>query len=590
MRTEATYAWLTCLLALAACTQAPAQANGAPELAAHGIGGGLEGEPRPEYDFGYTERIGQLTGTPQNPLQGDAGLGLVGTDLGISYERNGELYFLFGDSWTDQPFLHPDLNLDSVAHTSLARPEGTPQLEWVTRGAGSNAFRPLMVPKVDAPDEFYDMGVMSVPVEAISNGSSDYLFFHITPLARDEAGEVVFDELGRATFLPALSVLAEASADFSVITTHHAEVNTHFKSVSTLREGDYVYIYGADVYRNSAIYLAKAPFSTITDRSTWTYYDGQAGIDFVEAENDEPLIPENCVGELSVRKHPTEALYFMTYNCGTRVTDEATGNIVDGYPHEIRLRTARHPEGPWSAYQVIVEKHEGDGHFVHAPGPHDVLVGPYDDGLGFHDYAEPGDVYGPYLIPQWFSDPAPGVHEIVYTLSTWNPYQVHLMRTVLTDPGVTVTRPAPVDKPNPRALQNADFADGISGWTEATGGDWNPDAFQKGSDGWAITTRVMGPEVNNEGFMRGYISQSFDVGPQSILSFEVAGGDGAVVKLIHEGQVVRATRGNVTEPQTPVPARWDLSSLRGETVELAIEDTGFSNFDYIAVSPFTFSE
>src|SRR5204863_9682120 len=74
----------------------------------------------------YTEHVGRLTNTPLNDA---AAIGLKGTDLGVSFERDGKLLFLFGDSWTTDG---ANWNDDSVAWVPAAPPAaGTmPQLAW----------------------------------------------------------------------------------------------------------------------------------------------------------------------------------------------------------------------------------------------------------------------------------------------------------------------------------------------------------------------------------------------------------------------------------------------------------------------------
>src|SRR5512133_3918014 len=59
----------------------------------------------PAFDKAYTEHLGQLITAPgkggvnelNNPANGT--VGMRGTDLGVSFESRGRLYFLFGDSW-----------------------------------------------------------------------------------------------------------------------------------------------------------------------------------------------------------------------------------------------------------------------------------------------------------------------------------------------------------------------------------------------------------------------------------------------------------------------------------------------------------
>lgn len=47
---------------------------------------------------------------------------------------------------------------------------------------------------------------------------------------------------------------------------------------------------------------------------------------------------------------------------------------------------------------------------------------------GRRDYEE-GDEYGPYQITSYSTGKANEVCDLYYTMSTWNPYQVVLMRT-----------------------------------------------------------------------------------------------------------------------------------------------------------------
>jgi len=57
----------------------------------------------------YTEHLGQLTNSALNPLEP---LGFTGTDLGVSFERDGRIIFLFGDSRALDP---AEVNDDSIA-------------------------------------------------------------------------------------------------------------------------------------------------------------------------------------------------------------------------------------------------------------------------------------------------------------------------------------------------------------------------------------------------------------------------------------------------------------------------------------------
>lgn len=418
--THPSLAWLACVGTLAACGNAStpsAQLYSASDLqaitAADG-GSADDGEhpldglaPAPVMKWISTERIGQLTGTSPNPL---TPIGMSGTDLGVSFQRNDKLYFLFGDSlipgWKKNPIFPPaDLNLDSVASTSVERqPNEIPQLDWVRRNNGK--FLPFVLDGRRVNYNIPPLKEMSVPVEGLTlDDDTTYVFFHVVP----KNGSL------QNRLQNAFSVLAHTTgADFANMQVDHVQPNSKFRSVSTVRTGNDIWIYGAEVYRNSPVWLAHATTETLQDRTRWEYYTGlnpQSGEMLVA--NDEsgasPLVDESCVGELSVRKHPTRDLYFMTYNCGP------DGN------HSVLLRTATHPAGPWSAAVQIYSTAQASfvaGHGHVKPAPDD------QDGTS-------GDIYGPYLVPQWFQDREDGKIELVYTLSSWIPYQIHLMRTVI---------------------------------------------------------------------------------------------------------------------------------------------------------------
>ena len=399
------YCWFAWLSVLAACADSGFELTADGAL---GAGAGLS-DGAPELSLVSTEHVGQFTGAAPNVYA--RSLGLIGTDLGVSFQRGNKLYFLFGDGWTPAWFLNGNQDLDTIGWTDAARPEGVPRLNWFTR-PNSREFLAFGLPG------YKPLRLMSVPVDGVAIGDRNYIFFYNTT---GKPGEFVSP--------PTRSILAHAEGeDFAHLTIDHEVESEKFQSVSVVQEGEVLWIYGAGPYRKSPVYLARVPAATLADRASWTYFG--AGGAFVPGEDHaEPLVDgkdeadPNCVGELSVRKFEAKALYFMAYNCGPKNPDG-----TDKMPHYIQLRTAAKPEGPWSKPLTILTAAEGYGRFIHGKEPP-------DDGLGERHLTgradAQGDLYGPYLIPAWFSEPAPGRYEIVYTVSSWNPYQVHLMRTVL---------------------------------------------------------------------------------------------------------------------------------------------------------------
>ena len=102
----------------------------------------------PELEKAYTEHLGQLVTAPGkggvNELNNRANgtVGMRGTDLGASFESEGRLYFLFGDTFAMGGGTH--LN-DSIAVTDARSADRfqMPSLSWAAGADGS--FAPLRV-------------------------------------------------------------------------------------------------------------------------------------------------------------------------------------------------------------------------------------------------------------------------------------------------------------------------------------------------------------------------------------------------------------------------------------------------------------
>jgi hypothetical protein len=498
--------------------------GGSASTGTGGEGGGLiQVNPESLRVLGV-ELLGQLTNTSVTPL---APLNLAGTDLGVAFERNGALTFLFGDSWTlDQT----RWDHDSSATAPLAWSPGgaLPALTWEKQNGG--AFRTLSVPGVD-------LGPMNVPVEGIVVDGRTYVFFSTGYSFK--------------TKVHTHSVLAHTDgATLGALTLDHEVATTRFVNVSLIREGDDVYVYGSGPYRKSAVYLAKVPVGKLAERSAWTYWSGTA---FVSGEGAaKPVIDATCVGELSARRHPGLGMILVAYNCHD--------------PRGVVLHAASSPTGPFASGQLLVdvgvEKGVGYGHAFHSKTS---AVG-YDDGLSERGRDEDwGGEYGPYLVPWWSSPPQGHVHDLVFALSSWNPYQVHLVRAHLGPEGGAFTPPTKGANLPKAALVNGDFSTGdLSGWS-ASGDTFV--VFQ-GKDAKPRVTTYALPKGDKA---MGKLWQDFTVdAATSELRFYIHGGHARVV-LLDGTDVVRTSRGREqNEPETLV--RWHLASLRGRTLRLQIED------------------
>lgn len=125
------------------------------------------GQPKLTYVTGSTKKVSQLTGDFDRML-GKPTLNQTGkrfsvdaTDLGSSFEHNGNLVFLFGDTW-GQPGL-----LDAVAWTRSRDPQHIPLNFYQAR---DGKWLPPFVPGVR-------LGGFEIPSGGVSVGGKMYVVF-----------------------------------------------------------------------------------------------------------------------------------------------------------------------------------------------------------------------------------------------------------------------------------------------------------------------------------------------------------------------------------------------------------------------------
>ncbi|MEP6872610.1 MAG: DUF4185 domain-containing protein [Anaerolineaceae bacterium] len=350
------------------------------------------------YVPGSTKKVGQLTGDFDRGLnrptlsQTGQRYGVIGTDLGSSFEHEGRLYFLFGDT-----FGRPG-DWDALAWTTNADPE---QIVLDFHKDQDGKWLPPKVPGISQKE-------FEIPSGGVSVAGAMYVVF-TTDHTRQRT-------MGR-------SVLA-ASADGGRSFTNLYDLSrAKFINVSIVAAEGWLYIYGSGKYRASSVCLARVRPGDIRDRTKLQYFtgpgpDGQARWAGQET-NATTLFHHDVVGEFSVTYLEPVKRYVILYN----------HNV--GQPRGIIMRSAADPTGPWSEGVVIFEpwRDAGFGRFMHisakfkGEGQKDVLADPKQDNTW-------GAEYGPYVMGR-FTTGSAGQCRIYYTMSTWNPYQVVVMRSDL---------------------------------------------------------------------------------------------------------------------------------------------------------------
>lgn len=390
------------------------------------------------YVAGSTQKVCQINGETDRELnqptvnQTETRFGLVGDDLGYSFEHNGKLFFLFGDSkptatfkgkpnrGTDPPRLADDN--DAIAFTTDTSLAPCIKLDFITDSIGAYK-NPLVLNAQGKPA--ITLANFEVPIAGISDGGKMY---------------VIFSTDHQPPGFSTRTVVGESDDD--AITFHYLYdfskgPDAKFINVAIAQGSDgYLYFWGTQggsLYRKSPPFLARKPIGSMNSLNDIEYLhtvnsDGTPV--FMPDESDAtPLFhdhltdaqqPADCMGELGAAWNSFVKRWVMLYNC----LDDTPTN-----PRGVYMRTALQPWGPWSAAQTIFGPTRDGGycHFIHRapttqnPTPCDNVSDP-----GRQDVN--GGEYGPYIISR-FTTGGAAESTIYYALSTWNPYAVVIMKS-----------------------------------------------------------------------------------------------------------------------------------------------------------------
>jgi uncharacterized protein DUF4185 len=380
------------------------------------------------YVSGSTKKLFQLTGEcdrERNQLtqsRTESRFGLMGTDLGSSFEHDGKLYFLFGDS---NP-LHPDPTLrpiagDSIAFTRATDPEAGIELTFVTAPNDPKNYLSPLVPGISR-------GPFEVPLAGFSANGKMYVFF-----STDWNGSGTDPVMGRSIL--AWSGDHSQSAfhylyDVSVLQRGGKFINLSVSIVNNAdipglpaAAGQGLLLWGAGLYRKSDPYLAYLPLDGVEQRERIRYFAGiEAGshrpIWSVNESDAMALFHHPELGEFSVTWNPHLKVWLMLYNAGN--------------PRGINFRVADRPWGAWSPTAILFDPWVDGGycHFMHVSWDDRSCDAVHDPGQSTVWAGE----YGPYVMSRYTrGDNASST--IYFLMSSWNPYNTVVMKSTLRSGG-----------------------------------------------------------------------------------------------------------------------------------------------------------
>jgi hypothetical protein len=402
--------------------------------------------------------------------------GLDAVDLGFPVDAYpGPLYFLFGDAWPTKhppgsiPSVPPD---DAVGWTMRTTPPDAAtcmDMKIIASDRGTFAH-PTVVPAIK-------QGSFNVPSGGVFVDKSLFAFFWTDHCAKPG---VLTPDPGAPISIPPMtstclegpqlnsvgqSVIARAKLNDPVLFDQTAapppsfvalpnhSMPSGFVYVSAARAqpglipGDVqskfteaaIPVFGVPRYRASVPYLAMAPLTSFGNPQTWSFYAGMNGGQPVWISRQQweaghnasgqwtpppgaqiyypAFAGEQCVGEHSITWNEPLHAWLMLYNCGLT---------------SIQARTAPAPWGPWSVPTVLLSAQQD-------PGVYCTLI---MDTAGCTSFTRrqywqagmPGFFYAPYVLNRFTQNTSAGNNRsatIYWTLSTWNPYQVIIMKSGL---------------------------------------------------------------------------------------------------------------------------------------------------------------
>ncbi len=435
------------------------------------------GAPAPLRIAAATEKVCQLTGdtdwesgTP-TAARTFTRFGLDATDLGSPVEHDGKLVLLFGDSWPPPHGGGPAGEVppdDAVGVTHRERPplrEDGRCLDLEIHHA-ARRFTPATI----VGPTRVKQGFFNVPSGGVSVGRSLYGFFWTdhcsapSPLRRMPG-----DPLARPRPTPGCpetdarnsvgrSLIARSDDEGRTFTrtapmpigfVYATAVNTRPLTELPVEQRLGVFVFAVPRYRASVPYLAYAPVETFADTSTWRFYTGLGPggqPTWVDREQwregrrlpggrsalgqgrwnppgePELFVPKleagRSVGELSVTWNRELRLWLMLY----------------GGPGGILARVARAPWGPWSEATRMLGGEDGLACrlFMSPAGcgdRRDYWPRQHESG---HFVA--GGPYAPYVLERYTTRAESGEGRgaaLYWLVSTWNPYQVSVVRTTV---------------------------------------------------------------------------------------------------------------------------------------------------------------
>jgi hypothetical protein len=405
---------------------------------------------------------------------------VLGQGLGYSFEHNGKLIFLFGDTfgatigggdgvayyptWTNIQNTFQYQAGDTMAWSTTRRAEDGLLLNYFLSSDRTHAL--LVQPTYATSQCFPDgtcgtavpMGADEIPNSGISLNGQMYIVASTGSNAatgdysQNYSVLSKFDE--KAGTFSAGRTISSVPAGGHFVYTSLREFPSDGEGRNMASGQPMVVIFGVGEYNASNIYLSMVPKNSFEDGSGTLYFTGldKFGTPTWSPKDDAAAVPvmtdidpaNPTIGNLSVIYSQELGLWLMTFNGGHK--DPTTAGVYFSY--------SRTPWGPWSAPQYILNdcRDGASGNYIFyyavdakantcptalpagpttypaSAGPAGPTIGSQNPVSGNNPYNTRGGGFAPEMIER-FTEVQGNTLKIFYTLSTWNPYTVVKMES-----------------------------------------------------------------------------------------------------------------------------------------------------------------
>ncbi len=365
---------------------------------------------------------------------------VAGTDLGASFEHQGRLYFLCGDTISNDPSM--PWSTSSAPYVEYYAGD---VFGWTDATDGESGLLLNLFANADGSPLFVrppgvSMGAFDVPNAGVSlngrmllvcNSGSDAT--QANPHRNDYSVLATFDPASQ-TFTTGRTISKMPDGHFIITSLHllpPAPQGLAALPAGIARQDPVVAMFGLGPYRATDVYLALIPAGGFESGAGINYFAGLRGGQPLWSGSEADAAPivadivsPPTIGNVSAVYSTDLSLWLMTFD-GGRGQNQAFEGIYFTY--------APMPWGPWALPQQIFNPARdgafGDYISNYDPRQPGVLGSPAGPTIGGIDIARTrGGDYAPYLIER-FTRVIGNVLTIYYTLSTWNPYTIVRMRS-----------------------------------------------------------------------------------------------------------------------------------------------------------------